>query len=168
MAKDFSYLNNLYYLKVLKEDNINYKNIFIEPQQGRTINGNMFYILKELSENKIYSEYNIYVAIKTQAIKTANKILEKNKIKNVKIVQYLSKEYYKLLATSKYLITDTSFLPFFVKKEGQVILNTWHGTPLKCLGKSNKTDYYNIGNVQKNFLISDYLLYATITTANTK
>ena len=159
LAKDFSYLNNLYYLKVLKEDNINYKNIFIEPQQGRTINGNMFYILKELSENKIYSEYNIYVAIKTQAIKTANKILEKNKIKNVKIVQYLSKEYYKLLATSKYLITDTSFLPFFVKKEGQVILNTWHGTPLKCLGKSNKTDYYNIGNVQKNFLISDYLLY---------
>ena len=165
-SKDSSYFNNLYYLKVLKKDNLNSKNIFIESQQGRTINGNMFYILKELSENKIYNGYNIYVAIKPKAIKTANKILEKNNIFNVKIVEYLSKEYYKLLAISKYLITDTSFLPFFIKKDGQVILNTWHGTPLKCLGRSNKTDYYNIGNVQKNFLISDYLLYPNEYTRN--
>lgn len=166
LSKDFSYINNLYYLKVFKTEKIDDKKILIEPQQGRTINGNMFYILKEISQNTEYSKYSIYVAIKQQAIDTANKILEKNKITNVKIVQYLSKEYCKLLATSKYLITDTSFLPFFIKKEGQVILNTWHGTPLKCMGKSNKTDYHSIGNVQKNFLISDYLLYPNEYTMN--
>lgn len=159
LSKDFSYINNLYYLKVFKTEEIDDKKILIEPQQGRTINGNMFYILKEISQNSEYSKYSIYVVIKQQAMDTANKILEKNKITNVKIVQYLSKEYCKLLATAKYLITDTSFLPFFVKREEQVILNTWHGTPLKCMGKANKTDYHSIGNVQKNFLISDYLLY---------
>jgi len=159
LSRDFSYMNNLYYIEKFKKAKLNEKNIFIEPQQGRTINGNMFYILKELSENKAYSEYNLYIALKKQAIESANAILENNKIDNVKIVEFLSREYYNLLTTSKYLITDTSFLPFFVKKEGQVILNTWHGTPLKCLGKSNKTDYHSIGNVQKNFLIADYLLY---------
>jgi len=44
LSKDFSYINNLYYLKILKEDKLEEKNILIEPQQGRTINGNMFYI----------------------------------------------------------------------------------------------------------------------------
>ena len=51
-SKDSSYFNNLYYLKVLKKDNLNSKNIFIESQQGRTINGNMFYILKEKTLKK--------------------------------------------------------------------------------------------------------------------
>lgn len=166
LSNDFSYVNSLYYLKYFKEDSLKDNNIFIEPQQGRTINGNMFYIIKELSSNDMYSQHNIYVAIKEKEINTANKILEKNKINNVKIVEHLSKEYYKLLASSKYLITDTSFLPFFIKKEGQVILNTWHGTPLKCLGKKSKNDYYSIGNVQKNFLISDYLLYPNEYTKN--
>ena len=156
---DFSYLNKIYYFKYYKKLKIREKDILIEPQQGRTINGNMFYIMKELATNKMYSEYNIYLAIKPESINVAQKILNKNDIKNVEIVTYLSKQYSKLLASSKYLITDTSFLPFFIKKEGQVILNTWHGTPLKCLGKKMKIDYHNIGNVQKNFIVSDYLLY---------
>ena len=156
---DFSYLNRLFYLKYYKTLKIKEKDVLIEPQQGRTINGNMFYIMKELATNGQYSDYNIYVAIKPETISSAERILSKKNIKNVKIVKYLSREYYRLLAASKYLITDTSFLPFFIKKEGQVILNTWHGTPLKCLGKKVKIGYHNIGNVQKNFIISDYLLY---------
>lgn len=166
LIMDFSYIWSLCYLKFYKKAKLNDKNIFIEPQQGKTINGNMFYVIKELYANEIYSEYNLFVVLKKQSIEAAKKILQTNKIDNIKIVKYLSKEYYKLICSSKYLITDTSFAPFFVKKEGQVILNTWHGTPLKCLGKSNKTDYHNIGNVQKNFLISDYLLYPNEYTMN--
>lgn len=156
---DFLYLNTLSYVKYYRTLEIQDKSILIEPQQGRTINGSMFYILKELAFSKEYENHNIYVAIKPVAIDIANKILNKHNIKNVKIVPYLSKKYYKLLASSKYLITDTSFVPEFIKKEGQVILNTWHGTPLKCLGKRIKNNYHTIGNVQKNFLISDFLLY---------
>lgn len=159
LNKDFSYFYNLSYQKYIKKLNIEDESILIEPQQGRTINGNMFYIIKELASNKEYSSYKIYVTLKEDAIASAKKILEYNKIQNIEIVKHLSKEYYKLLATSKYLITDTSFLSFFIKREEQVILNTWHGTPLKCLGKKSKSDYYNIGNVQKNFIVSDYLLY---------
>lgn len=156
---NFSYFYNLSYQEYIKKVNINYKYILIEPQQGRTINGSMFYIIKELTSNKKYSDYMVYVALKEEAIPSAKKILNHNKIENIQIVKYLSREYYKLLASSKYLMTDTSFPSCFIKRDKQVILNTWHGTPLKCLGKKSKSDYHSIGNVQKNFIVSDYLLY---------
>lgn len=159
LHNDFSYFYKISYLKYIKQLKIKENDILIEPQQGRTINGNMFYIIKELTTNEEYSKYKVYVTLKDNAIDSAKRILEYNKIENIEIINYLSKEYYKLLATSKYLITDTSFLPFFIKRDEQVILNTWHGTPLKCLGKKSKSDYSNIGNVQKNFIVSDYLLY---------
>lgn len=152
----FHKINYYYYMRRFK---INNNTILIEPQQGRTINGNMFYIIKELSLNKEYQNYDIYLVLKEKAIDEAKEILNYNKIENIKIIKIFSNKYFKLMASAKYLITDTSFLPFFIKKEGQKILNTWHGTPLKCLGKSVKEDYYNIGNVQKNFIIADYLLY---------
>lgn len=154
-----TYLNQLNYYYYMKKLEIKNNIILIEPQQGRTINGNMFYIIKELTLNKKYKNYIIYLALKENAIDAAKEVLNYNEIENIEIVKILSNKYFKLMASAKYLITDTSFLPFFIKKEGQEILNTWHGTPLKCLGKSVKEDYYNIGNVQKNFIISDYLLY---------
>jgi ABC-type dipeptide/oligopeptide/nickel transport system ATPase subunit len=38
-------------------------------------------------------------------------------------------------------------------------MNTWHGTPLKTLGKGIKNAMHGIGNAQKNFVCADYLLY---------
>ena len=38
-------------------------------------------------------------------------------------------------------------------------MNTWHGTPLKTLGKKIQNAMYGIGNTQKNFFMADYLLY---------
>lgn len=160
LSKNYkNYFNQLHYIKYIKKMKLCENAIFIEPQQGRTINGNMFYLIKELTKNHLYDKYEIYIALRKESIDTAKKILDYNKIENIKIIQFCSRQYYKLIATSKYLMTDTSFLPFFIKREGQIIFNTWHGTPFKCLGKKSKNDYFSIGNVQKNFLASDYLLY---------
>ena len=70
-----------------------------------------------------------------------------------------TRQYFKTIASAKYLINDNTFLPFFIKRDEQVYLNTWHGTPLKTLGKRINNDYHNIGNPIKNFVVSDYLLY---------
>lgn len=45
------------------------------------------------------------------------------------------------------------------EKEGQVIANTWHGTPLKKMGKDVGNRAYDMGNVQKSQLMADYLIY---------
>ena len=46
-----------------------------------------------------------------------------------------SPEWLRLLATAKYLVNNANFPWFFRKAPGQVYLQTWHGTPLKRLGR---------------------------------
>ena len=127
-----------YYKKYSIDDHI----IFLEPQQGRTINGNIFYIAKELCTNELYKDYKVYVTLEKNKINSAKNILKTNNINNINFVTRLSDEYYKLMAKAKYLMTDTAFNLNYIKKEGQIILNTWHGTPLKCLGRLSKNDYF--------------------------
>ncbi|MBV9208941.1 MAG: bifunctional glycosyltransferase family 2 protein/CDP-glycerol:glycerophosphate glycerophosphotransferase [Actinobacteria bacterium] len=45
-----------------------------------------------------------------------------------------TQEYYEALARSKYLISNDDMQPPFRKRDGQVYLQTWHGTPLKRIG----------------------------------
>ena len=81
----------------------------------------------------------------------------------MELVLYASDEYMRLLASAKYLINDATFPSYFIKKEGQIYLNTWHGTPLKAMGRSVHNDVF-FGNVQKNLVCSDYLLYPNVFT----
>ncbi|MEY4742203.1 MAG: hypothetical protein RL672_953, partial [Actinomycetota bacterium] len=46
-----------------------------------------------------------------------------------------SREWLDALASSKYLINNTNWPWYFRKVTGQVYLQTWHGTPLKRLGR---------------------------------
>lgn len=76
------------------------------------------------------------------------------------IIKINSKQYVKLLATAKYIICNDSLPAWFNKRPGQILINTWHGTPLKTLGKDMASEIGRyIGYVQNNFLMSDYLLY---------
>ena len=64
-----------------------------------------------------------------------------------------SKEYRLRLATAKYLFNDTTFPAWFIKREGQVYLNTWHGTPFKMMGRDVWNRAYAIGkNIPRNIL----------------
>lgn len=150
--------NIMYYYRCYEKEKIDDKTILLCSQQGQTIDGNIFYILKELQKDT-YKDYKIYVAYDK---KYKNEFIAKfsnYNFYNYKLVDITSKAYFKALASAKYLFNDTSFLWYFVKKEGQIYFNTWHGTPFKTLGKSIKDDFHLIGNVQRNFLMCDYLLY---------
>lgn len=60
---------------------------------------------------------------------------------------------------SKYLVNNSTFPTYFIKRSGQIYLNTWHGTPLKAMGRKIIDEPHKTGNTQRNFLMSDYLLY---------
>lgn len=45
-----------------------------------------------------------------------------------------SPEWYELASSAKLLINNNNFVPTFRKAEGQVYVQTWHGTPLKKIG----------------------------------
>ena len=69
-----------------------------------------------------------------------------------------SKQYLKWLATSKYLINNSTFQSFFIPKNDQIYINTWHGTPLKRMGFDIPGNPAHSQNVVRNFLSADYLL----------
>ena len=132
--------------------------VLLESKNANDLAGNLFQILKELCSEK-YKDLNVFLAVRKDCEKTIRQLTEKCNIRGYHTVRYASAKYYRLLATAKYLVEDTSFPDKFIKHEGQIYLNTWHGTPWKMMGKDEERGAYAIGNVQKNFLYADYLLY---------
>lgn len=138
---------------------VNEKIIFIDPQHGADCNGNMFYLLKAMYFDNRYKDYKFYLNVDKKRVKEFNTKLGFYNMTNVNLVKFESKEYLQLLATAKYLFTDTSLPVYYIKKTEQIYFNTWHGTPLKTLGRSSHDEMHRIGNLQKNFRIADYVLY---------
>lgn len=135
------------------------KTILLEASGGNRPADNTAAMLKELAENPAYKEYTIYLAGRKTLISDRKKYIKQNQIKKrVSLLAINSLKYYKVLATAKYLITEDAFIYIFTKRQGQVYLNLWHGTPLMTMGKNKKTDYAMVGNEQKNFFDADFLL----------
>jgi CDP-glycerol glycerophosphotransferase len=51
-----------------------------------------------------------------------------------RVVRYESREYHEALATSRYIVSNDHYPDWWVRREDQIALQTWHGTPLKRLG----------------------------------
>lgn len=152
------------YFAMLEKRKLRENQILAESMHGVTIDGNIARILEVLTTDDDFSEYVIYLGVGQKLLEQvelfkkspASETISWSRIKPVLIN---SREYFEVLATSKYLINDTSFVHSFIKREGQVYLNTWHGTPLKNLGRSLVRERFSMGNVQKNFLASDVILF---------
>lgn len=67
-------------------------------------------------------------------------------------------EYVDAMLEAKYLISNSTFESFFVKRPEQIYINTWHGTPLKLMGFDIPGKLSHSQNVLRNFLMADYIL----------
>ena len=76
----------------------------------------------------------------------------------VSFVQHMSTAYYTAVASAKYIINNATFPPQIGKREGQVYINTWHGTPLKAMGYDIPDGIAATRNVIRNFTFADYLI----------
>ncbi len=135
------------------------KCILLESDHGKKINGNIFYILQYLCENEKFRDWEIFVSSTAKSRKSIRALLDSYGFNQVQLITHGLRMYFKLLARAKYLINDNTFHPAFIKKEGQIYFNTWHGTPLKSLGRGMLSDRHLIGNQQKNFIDSDFILF---------
>ena len=152
MSEEKNYIHYLEHCKVKK--NI----ILLESQHGKTLGGNIAAIAKELATSKQYRGHKIFLSCKEEQTEEMKQLLVKIGAKKIRPLATGSGKYFKILATAKYLINDNTFVLDFIKRPEQIYLNTWHGTPLKTLGRQIKDDYGMIGNAQRNFLCADYLL----------
>ena len=133
--------------------------VLLESQHGRSLDGNVYAVLEELCKNEAYRELTLYVAAAPENGKKFGRLLRENGMSRVRVLRRGTFAYFKVLATAGYLVNDNTFIYCFIKRAEQIYLNTWHGTPLKTLGRRSKSEYFSIGNAQKTFLDADYVLY---------
>lgn len=131
--------------------------IFFECRQGSDLQGNIFFLLTEALKK---TNQPCILAVKRSEKARVLRLLDHYNMttSQLKVVNYKSKKYYKALASSKYLITDVTFPTNFIKREGQIYLNTWHGTPMKSMGRKSAEAKMVMGNIQRNFMQADYLI----------
>lgn len=77
---------------------------------------------------------------------------------NVVCVPVNSQRYAQFMATAAFCINNSNAATYIVRRAEQKFLNTWHGTPLKGLGRDIKTEFNEFGPVQYNFLQSTHLI----------
>lgn len=144
------------YLKYSKKK-VNNNWVFIQSKNSSDLAGNMFYIAQELNDN--YKEYKVHLACNNESKTKLKMMLRKYNLTRIKLTNIHTLKYYKLLGRAKYIFTDTSVSKLYIKRKEQILINTWHGTPLKKMGRDVPYRLYDCWNVQKNFIICDYLLY---------
>jgi CDP-glycerol glycerophosphotransferase len=72
-----------------------------------------------------------------------------------RVVLASSREHYDVLAQARYVIFNDMLPPWFVKREGQTCLQTWHGTPLKRIGFDVSRPHFASGLIYNDLLRQD-------------
>jgi CDP-glycerol glycerophosphotransferase len=96
--------------------------------EGRTVGDSPYEIMNELRKRESGLDLAYVVRSANQQVPAG-----------VRKVVYGSADWVSMLARSKYLVTNNNLPEFFSKRDGQVYLQTWHGTPLKRLGSDITT-----------------------------
>ncbi|GAA4505462.1 glycosyltransferase [Brevibacterium yomogidense] len=83
---------------------------------------------------------------------------EVSKNYRVALAEIHSDLYLKHLATAKFLVNNVTFPPYYLRRDGQVYMNTWHGTPLKTLGRSMRQGLLEYENIARNFAQATHII----------
>ncbi len=158
LFKLFSLPRDVEYTKYYLKYPVSEGDVLFESKHGDDVAGNMFAMIKAMGEEQ-FRKLSVSLALKEDLIELWRQKFLRYGIDYVHIIPFGEKEYLKALATAKYLVTDTSLPSYYIKRPEQIYLNTWHGTPLKAMGRIVPQREYALGNIQRNFLIADYLLY---------
>ena len=144
---NYLYLKNIpgKYLKYHKKLKINDKQIFFNSNLG------FYYIANEF----LNKEYTIY--IQSNNFEKDAELLKDYKLK-INFIKHNSSQYLYALATSEYIVIDSNLPAYFIKRPGQILINSiWNGTPFFTFGFLSQ----NFGAcIQSQLIASDYLVFS--------
>ena len=106
--------NEFVYTTLCSRLKVRPKTILIESFHGRFLMGNIATLLNTLATDERFGQYQIFVAVKKEIYNEQKD--EYSSYSNVKVIRFQSLQYIYYLATSQYLINDTTFFPYFSKK----------------------------------------------------
>lgn len=145
------------YYNARKNNTIDDKMILYEAFYGRGITCNPGALFRYLVKDSRFSDFTHVIVLEESDLR--EKIMaEFEGNDKVKFVVPFTQEYFVYLSKAKYLINNSTWQYYFSKKPGQVIVNTWHGIPLKSLGYDVPEGKITVSNIIRNMLFTDYLI----------
>ena len=133
--------------------------ILYEAFWGRGMMCNLYALFLFMLNDPAYVDYE-HVWVIDKLSDYAESIKKFANFRNVRFVEYMQRDYLTALSEAKFLFTNTAFPNLYIKKEGQICINTWHGIPLKKIGPDVPGGVLESGNVIRSFLLTDYLISA--------
>jgi CDP-glycerol glycerophosphotransferase len=77
-----------------------------------------------------------------------------------------TEEYFEALARCRYVISNDDMAPYFRKRDGQIYLQTWHGTPLKKIGFDIQRPQFVSGTAYFDHLANDVARWDMLLSQN--
>lgn len=127
---------------------------FFESFHGAKVNCHPLAIFKELLEDPRHADATFVWSIR-RGVEVPDALRGRS---NVVVAERGSDLFLRYLATASHLVTNVSLPEYFVRRSEQRYLNTWHGTPVKSLGKDIRPGYLEHTNVARNFLQATHLV----------
>ena len=154
-----------YYVKNFDVFPVNEKIILFESFWGRKIGCNPYALYREVVRDERFDAFKI-VWVKNSGVNVPIDVAENER---VTFVEYQTTEYAKSLLSAKYLISNSTFPAYYVRKQEQEYINLWHGIPIKHMGLDSDPKISAAANTQRNFLqatqillSSDYAIHKTV------
>lgn len=154
-----------YYAQGYESVPVDENTILYETRDGKSIVDSPYALFLSLAQDTKYSHFK-HVWVVSDKNKGIEDNIPKELLDKVSFVYRNTLEYVKAMLEAKYLISNSTFESFFVKRPGQIYINTWHGTPIKKMGFDVPGELSNSQNVLRNFLMTDYLLSPNEHTSN--
>jgi CDP-glycerol glycerophosphotransferase len=86
--------------------------------------------------------------------------------KDARVVLHLTEDYFEALARSRYIVSNDDMQAIYHKREGQVYVQTWHGTPLKKIGFDIERPQFVSGTSYFDQLASDITKWDLLLSPN--
>lgn len=137
--------------KISKSQEVDEKLIIFSAFAGRSYTCSPKAIYEYMIESPEYKDFKFVWAFSKP--KDKKEYFDKER---TKVVKYNTKEFFEMLSKAKYWIFNFKTPKYFIKKENQIFIQCWHGTPLKKLGcditieKGNKAT--KLKNIHKSYI----------------
>lgn len=133
--KAYTYLVEQYlhfkYKKISRQNSTDDKIIMFEAFIAKQYACSPKAIYEYMLQDERFADYTFVWAFREGKLKKMKKQL---KNPQTIVVEYKSKKYYEYFAKAKYWITNWRIPLYMTKKPDQILIETWHGTPLKKIG----------------------------------
>lgn len=167
--KDNSLKNFEYYTSLFSNEEIDLEQntVLYDSFLGKSMTDNPYAMFLEIKKR---DTDNLITHVWVLKPEVSEQIKRFWSMENIVFVNPYSLQHIEYLVKAKYIITNVSMPYYYQKKSGQVLMNTWHGTPIKGMGKYMGGQYGQWDNVMRSFLMSDYIIspnrYTTETISN--